>query len=144
MRFAECKSWVWRANLHACYLKREYVEAESHIPCDDCVAYTPSGDHALHWRKHETVPPSRRYQEGSKVIAKELATVQCTYRAGYDQSPAYDLLPKPLYVDDAFHCCNACAEHECMSPFGSVVQLTEVMVQCVSLGCGIRNRVNAI
>ena len=104
---SECVSWVWRANLHECYLKNDYDPYRSTIlPCDDCVAHATKADYYLQWTPLKTP----QFQPYSRLIQREEAISRCAYTTGLDQPAKYDLHDTPLTKDSAFLCCNACYE----------------------------------
>ena len=114
-------SWVFKRSTHECFLKDKYDERRKVAGCQDCLSfsktskmYTFQKPSTKIYRKilfTSTTPftkwSSKRYGEESEW-KKTTETDVCTYTEGHDQPKKYDLLTRPLILDDGGKCCAAC------------------------------------
>ena len=146
----ECMSWVFKKATNECFLKDTYDESRKEPGCEDCLGFSKTSEiytfqkpSTKVYRKTiftsttpETKWTTERYGDESRWKRTTEADV-CTYTEGYNQPKAYDLLPKPLILDDGGKCCAACNRNprSISLPFDTAL-LKECVLQNASRGSG--------
>ena len=111
-----CQSWVYNRATRECFLKKDYDESRNTIPCATCVAYHESSEDYVYQEKklEEIVIEPQAAKWTSELFGGDWArwtgTQQCRFAVGHDYPKAPNLFDRPLFLDAAFKCCNACLQ----------------------------------